>query len=150
MQLYLLDGAKLRDMRVAAGLSQEELSAKVGQRRGWVSELEQQTRIHVLELFMHKLSGVFGVGIKDFSTHPEPPNPPTAPEAQKLDVAKMRALREEAMISPEELDARAEIESGSVAGAEEQGEWEDVRASVDVIWKLANALEVSPTILLKR
>ena len=148
MQLYLLDGAKLRDMREAAGLSQEELSAKVGQRRGWVSELEQQTRIHVLELFMHKLSEVFGVGIKDFSTHPAPPKPPTAPEAQKLDVTRLRALREEAMISPEELDEKAALEPGSVAGAEEQED--EVHASVDVIWKLANALEVSPTILLKR
>jgi transposase len=42
----------------------------------------------------------------------------------------------------------AELEPGSVARAEEAGE--EVYASVEVIWKLAGALEVSPTVLLKR
>ena len=50
MQLYLLDGARLRELREAASLSQEELSSMVGQRKGWIMELEQQSRVHVLEL----------------------------------------------------------------------------------------------------
>ena len=45
MQLYLLDGARLRELREEAGLSQEELSRIVGQRKGWVAELEQQSRV---------------------------------------------------------------------------------------------------------
>ena len=77
MQLYLLDGARLRQLREEAGLSQEELSAMVGQRKGWVRELEP----------------------------------------------------------------------GSVAQAEDTGE--EVYASVETIWNLARALEVSPTVLLK-
>ena len=148
MQLYLLDGARLRELREEAGLSQEELSEMVGQRKGWVKELEQQSRVHVLELFMHRLVEALGVGISDMTTYPEPPAPPTAPEAQKLDVAKLRALREEAAYSPSELDEAAELEPGSVAQAERTGE--EVYASVEVIWKLARALEISPTVLLKR
>jgi transcriptional regulator with XRE-family HTH domain len=148
VQLYLLDGARLRELREEAGLSQEELSEMVGQRKGWVRELEQQSRVHVPELFMHRLVEALGVGISDMTTFPEPPAPPTAPEAQKLDVVKLRALREEAAFSQSDLDEAAELESGSVAQAEDTGE--EVYASVEVIWKLAMALEVSPTVLLKR
>ena len=149
MQLYLLDGARLREVREKAGLSQEELSEMVGQRKNWVRELEQQSRVHVLELFMHRLVEALGVGISDMTTFPEPPTPPTAPEAQKLDVSRLRALREEATLSRSELDDAAELEPGSVAQAEES-QGEDVYASVEVIWKLARALEVSPTLLLKQ
>ena len=58
----------------------------------------------------------------------------------------MKELREEAGISRSELDEAAELESGSVAMAED----DEVFASVEIIWKLAGALEVSPTVLLKR
>jgi transcriptional regulator with XRE-family HTH domain len=149
MQLYLLDGARLRELREKTGLSQEELSEVVGQRKNWVRELEQQSRVHVLELFMHRLVEALGVGISDMTTFPGPPAPPTAPEAQKLDVARLRALREEATLSRSELDDAAELEPGSVAQAEES-QGGDVFASVEVIWKLARALEVSPTVLLKQ
>jgi transcriptional regulator with XRE-family HTH domain len=148
MQLYLLDGARLRELREEAGLSQEELSGMVGQRKGWVSELEQQSRIHVLELFMHRLVEALGVGIPDMTTFPDPPAPSTTPEAQRLDVLKLKSLREEAALSQSDLDEAAELEPGSVAQAEEAGE--EVYASVEIIWKLAQALEVSPTVLLKR
>ena len=148
MQLYLLDGARLRQLREKAGFSREELSGMVGQRKGWIAELEQQSRVHVLELFMHRLVEALGVGIQDMTTFPEPPAPPTTPEAQRLDVVKLRALREEASISRSDLDAAAELEPGSVAQAEDTGE--EVYASVETIWKLAMALEVSPTVLLKR
>jgi transcriptional regulator with XRE-family HTH domain len=148
MQLYLLDGARLRELREQAGLSQEELSSMVGQRKGWVRELEQQSRVHVLELFMHRLVDALGVRIPDMTTFPDPPPPPTAPEAQKLDVAKLKSLREEAEISQGDLDEAAGLEPGSVAQAEETDE--EVYASVDTIWKLATALEVSPTVLLKQ
>jgi transcriptional regulator with XRE-family HTH domain len=148
VQLYLLDGARLRELREEAGLSQEELSEMVGQRKGWVRELEQQSRVHILELFMHRLVEALGAGISDMTTFPEPPAPPTAPEAQMLDVVKLRALREEAAFSQSDLDGEAELEPGSVAQAEGTGE--EVYASVEVIWKLARALEVSPTVLLKR
>ena len=148
MQLYLLDGARLRELREKAGLSQEELSEMVGQRKNWVRELEQQSRVHVLELFMHRLVDALGVGISDMTTFPDPPSPPTTPEAQKLDVARLRALREEAEISQSDLDEAAELEPGSVAQAEDTGE--EVYASVETIWKLARALEVSPTVLLKQ
>jgi transcriptional regulator with XRE-family HTH domain len=148
MQLYLLDGARLRELREEAGLSQEELSGMVGQRKGWVRELEQQSRVHVLELFMHRLVDALGVGIPDMTTFPDPPPPPTTPEAQKLDVARLKSLREEAEISQSDLDEAAGLEPGSVAKAEETGE--EVYASVETIWKLATALEVSPTVLLRR
>ncbi len=148
MQLYLLDGARLRELREEAGLSQEELSGMVGQRKGWVRELEQQSRVHVLELFMHRLVDALGVGIPDMTTFPDPPPPPTTPEAQKLDVARLRSLREEAEISQSDLDEAAGLEPGSVAKAEETGE--EVYASVETIWKLATALEVSPTVLLRQ
>ena len=148
MKLYLLDGARLRELREEAGLSQEELSGMVGQRKGWVRELEQQSRVHVLELFMHRLVDALGVGIPDMTTFPDPPPPPTTPEAQKLDVARLKSLREEAEISQSDLDEAAGLEPGSVAQAEETGE--EVYASVETIWKLATALEVSPTVLLRR
>ncbi len=148
MQLYLLDGARLRELREEAGLSQEELSGMVGQRKGWVRELEQQSRVHVLELFMHRLVEALGVGIPDMTTFPEPRAPPTTPEAQRLDVVKLKSLREEAAISQSGLDEAAQLEPGSVAQAEDTGE--EVYASVETIWKLAMALEVSPTVLLRR
>ncbi len=147
MQLYLLDGARLRELREEAGLSQEELSRMVGQRKGWVAELEQQSRVHVLELFMQRLVDALGVGIPDMTTFPDPPLPPTTPEAQRLDVVKLKSLREEAAISQSDLDEAAELEPGSVAQAEDTGE--EVYASVDTIWKLARVLDVSPTVLLK-
>jgi transcriptional regulator with XRE-family HTH domain len=147
MQLYLLDGARLRELREEAGLSQEELSGMVGQRKGWVRELEQQSRVHVLELFMHRLVDVLGVEIPDMTTFPDSPPSPTTPEAQKLDVARLKSLREEADISQSDLDEAAGLEPGSVAQAEETGE--EIYASVETIWKLATALEVSPTVLLK-
>ena len=148
MKLYLLDGARLRELREEAGLSQEELSGMVGQRKGWVRELEQQSRVHVLELFMHRLVDALGVGIPDMTTFPDPPPPPTTPEAQKLDVARLKSLREEAEISQSDLDEAAGLEPGSVAQAEETGG--EVYASVETIWKLATALEVSPTVLLRQ
>jgi transcriptional regulator with XRE-family HTH domain len=148
MQLYLLDGARLRELREEAGLSQEELSRMVGQRKGWVAELEQQSRVHVLELFMQRLVEALGVGISDMTAFPDPPPPPTVPEAQRLDVVKLKSLREEASISQSDLDEAAELEPGSVAQAEDTGE--EVYASVDTIWRLARALEVSPTVLLKQ
>ena len=132
MQLYLLDGARLRELREEAGLSQEELSSMVGQRKGWIRELEQQSRVHVL----------------DMSSFPDPPSPPTTPEAQRLDVVRLKSLREEAEISQSDLDEAAELEPGSVAQAEDSGE--EVYASVETIWKLAMALDVSPTVLLKQ
>ena len=128
MQLYLLDGARLRELREEAGLSPDELSEAVGQRRNWVRELEQQSRVHVLELFMQRLVEALGVSI--------------------LDVLRLRELREAAEISQDGLDKAAELEPGSVAQAEDTGE--EVYASVEVIWKLAKALDVSPTVLLKR
>lgn len=150
MQLYLLDGARLKELRERAGLSQEELSRMCGQRKGWAQELEQQSRVHLLEILMNKLTGALGVGTRDLTTHPAPPEAPTSPEAQKLDAVKLKVLREEAAMSQDDLEEAAGLEPGSVAQAEEQGEEEGVYASVETIWNLANALEVSPTALLKR
>jgi transcriptional regulator with XRE-family HTH domain len=135
-------------LREEAGLSPEELSEAVGQRKTWVRELEQQSRVHVLELFMRRLVDALGVGIPDMTAFPKPPAPPIAPDAQKLDALRLRVLREEARLSRGELDEAAELEPGSVARAEDAGE--EVYASVEIIWKLAGALEVSPTVLLKR
>ncbi|MCA1688779.1 MAG: helix-turn-helix domain-containing protein, partial [Actinobacteria bacterium] len=123
-------------------------SGMVGQRKGWVAELEQQSRVHVLEIFMHRLVEALGVGMPDMTTFPELPAPPTTPEAQRLDVVKLKSLREEAAISQSALDQAAELEPGSVAQAEGTGE--EVYASVETIWKLAMALDVSPTVLLRR
>ncbi len=96
---------------------------------------------------MHRLVEALGVGIPDMTAFPEPPVPPTTPEAQRLDVVKLTSLREEAALSQSDLDEAAELEPGSVAQAEDAGE--EVYASVDTIWRLARALEVSPTVLLK-
>lgn len=82
------------------------------------------------------------------TTFPEHPAPPTTPEAQRLDAVKLKSLREEAAISQSDLDEAAELEPGSVAQAEDAGD--EVYASIETIWKLALALEVSPTVLLKR
>src|SRR5918997_5711185 len=83
MQLYLLDGARLRELREEAGLSQEDLSSMVGQRKGWIRELEQQSRVHVLELFMQRLVDALGVGISDMTTFPDPPPPPPPPHRRE-------------------------------------------------------------------
>ena len=97
---------------------------------------------------MNRLVEALGVSIQEMTSFPEPPGTPTVPEAQRVDGLRLRELREEAGISPEDLDAAADLEPGSVVRAE--GDDEGVYASVEVIWKLAGALEVSPTVLLKR
>jgi transcriptional regulator with XRE-family HTH domain len=147
MQLYLVDGARLRDLREQAGLSQEELSLMIGQSETWAEEMERESRVHVLEILVQKLTRVFGVEISDLSTFPDPPVPAVL-EEPVLDVEKLRALREESSLSPEELDDLAELEPGSIARAESvDPATEQIQASVDTIWKLAMALKVSPTIL---
>ena len=139
MQLYLVDGARLRELREQAGLSQEELSLMIGQSRTWAEEMERERRVHVLEILVQKLVRVFGVEISDLSTFPEPPSP-TVIEEPSIDVEKLRAFREEVSLSQEELDELAELEPGSVARAEGADPSEDIQASVDTIWKLAMAL----------
>jgi transcriptional regulator with XRE-family HTH domain len=150
MQLYLVDGARLRYLREQAGLSQEELSGMVGHSKTWVEEVERQTRVHVLELFVQKLTRALGAEVSDLTTYPDPPDPPSAPEDPSIDGEKLRAFREEASLSQEELDQLAELEPGSVARVESAGVSGEIHASVDVIWKIAQALEVSPTALVKR
>jgi transcriptional regulator with XRE-family HTH domain len=147
MQLYLVDGARLRELREQAGLSQEELSLMIGQSGTWAEEMEREGRVHVLEIIVQKLTRIFGVEISDLSTFPDPPVP-TVLEEPGLDVEKLRAL--EASISQEQLDELAELEPGSIARAESvDPASEEIHASVDTIWKLAMALNVSPTILTK-
>lgn len=149
MQLYLVDGARLRKLREQAGLSQEELSEMVSYSKTWAEEMERESRVHVLEIIVQKLTKVLGVGISELSTFPNPPEPTTL-EEPGIDVAKLRSLREEASLSQEELDELAELEPGSVARAENADSHGEIQASVDAIWKLAQALEVSPTVLIKR
>jgi transcriptional regulator with XRE-family HTH domain len=147
MQLYLVDGARLRELREQAGLSQEELSLMIGQSETWAEEMERESRVHVLEILVQKLTRVFGVEISDLSTFPDPPVPAVL-EEPVLDVEKLRALREESSLSPVELEDLAELEPGSIARAESvDPATEQIQASVDTIWKLAMALKVSPTIL---
>jgi transcriptional regulator with XRE-family HTH domain len=147
MQLYLVDGARLRELREQAGLSQEELSLMIGQSETWAEEMERESRVHVLEILVQKLTRVFGVEISDLSTFPDPPVPAVL-EEPVLDVEKLRALREESSLSPAELEDLAELEPGSIARAESvDPATEQIQASVDTIWKLAMALKVSPTIL---
>src|SRR5215212_3294561 len=147
MQLYLVDGARLRELREQTGLSQEELSLMIGQSDTWAEEME--SRVHVLEIIVQKLTRIFGVEISDLSTFPDPPAP-TVLEEPVLDVEKLRALREETSLSQEQLDELAELEPGSIARAESvDAASEEIQASVDTIWKLAMALNVSPTILTK-
>ena len=148
MQLYLLDGARLRELREEAGFSPEELSEAVGQRKNWVRELEQQSRVHVLELFMQKLVGVLGVRISDMTSFPDPPATPTVPEAQVLDGLRLRELREEAGISRGRSTRRRSWSPALSPGQKRRAR--RIYASVEIIWKLAGALEVSPTVLLKR
>src|SRR5215218_3812398 len=148
MQLYLVDGARLRELREQAGLSQEELSLMIGQSGTWAEEMEREGRVHVLEIIVQKLTRIFGVEISDLSTFPDHPVP-TVLEEPVLDVEKLRALRETSL-SQEQLDELAELEPGSIARAESvDAASEEIQASVDTIWKLAMALNVSPTILTK-
>lgn len=149
MQLYLVDGARLRELREEAGLSQEELSLAVSHSRTWAEEMEREGRVHVLEIIVQKLTRTLNASISDLSTFPEPPEP-TVLEEPALDVEKLRSFRERAGLSPEELDEKAELEPGSVERAEAAGPSEDIHAPVDVVWKLAMSLEVSPTVLTKR
>lgn len=137
----------MRELREQADLSQEELSLMIGQNRTWAEEMERESRVHVLEIIVQKLTSVFGAEISDLSTFPDPPVP-TVLEEPVLDVEKLRVLREEASLSQEELDELAELEPGSIARAESvDPASEEIHASVDTIWKLAMALKVSPTIL---
>jgi transcriptional regulator with XRE-family HTH domain len=148
MQLYLVDGARLRELREQTGLSQVELSLMIGQSDTWAEEMERESRVHVLEIIVQKLTRIFGVEISDLSTFPDPPLP-TVLEEPGLDVEKLRALKE-ASLSQEQLDELAELEPGSIARAESvDPAAEEIHASVDTIWKLAMALKVSPTILTK-
>jgi len=150
MQLYLVDGARLQELRELAGLSQEELALMVGAGKTWAAEMELESRVHVLEIIVQKLVRALGVGISDLSTFPEPPDPPSAPVDPTLNARRLRKLRENADLSQEELDEMAELEPGSVARVEEVGPDEEIQASVDVIWKIAQALKVSPTVLVRR
>jgi hypothetical protein len=119
----------------------------IGQSETWAEEMERESRVHVLEILVQKLTRVFGVEISDLSTFPDPPVPAVL-EEPVLDVEKLRALREESSLSPEELEDLAELEPGSIARAESvDPATEQIQASVDTIWKLAMALKVSPTIL---
>lgn len=149
MQLYLVDGARLRELRVQAGLSQEELSLMVSYSKTWTEEMERESRVHVLEIIVQKLTEELGVGISDLSSHPEPPEP-TVLEEPSLDTGKLREFREKADLTPEELDELAELEPGSVERAEGAEPDQEIHASVDTIWKLAMALKVSPTLLTRR
>lgn len=150
MQLYLVDGARLRELREQAGLSQQELSLMVGAGKSWAAEMELESRVHVLEIIVQKLTRALGVEISDLSTFPGPPDPPSAPEDPTLDAERLRELRENASLSQEDLDELAELEPGSVERVEGVGSDEEIQASVDVIWSLAQALKVSPTLLVKR
>lgn len=146
MQLYLVDGARLRELREQAGLSQEELSLMVGHSSTWTEEMERESRVHVLEIIVHKLTRVLDVSIAELSSFPEPPAP-TVIEQPVLNTEKLQDFRERAGLSQDELDERAELEPGSVESAESAEPDQEIRASVDTIWKLAMALKVSPTLL---
>jgi len=150
MQLYLVDGARLRELRELAGFSQEELSLTVGAGKTWAAEMELESRVHVLEIIVQKLTGTLGTRISDLSTFPDPPSPPSAPEDPSLNTGRLRELRENASLSQEDLDEVADLEPGSVERIESVGPDDEIRASVDVIWKIAQALQVSPTLLIKR
>lgn len=150
MQLYLVDGARLREFRERAGLTQQELSGMVGASKTWAAEMELESRVHVLEIIVQKLTHALGVEISDLSTFPDPPEPPSAPEDPTLDAARLRELRENASLSQEDLDELAELEPGSVERVENVGPDEEIQAPVDVIWNIAQALKVSPTLLVRR
>ena len=150
MQLYLVDGARLRELRERAGLSQEELSGMVGAGKTWAAEMELESRVHVLEIIVQKLVRALGVEISDLSTFPDPPDPPSAPVDPTLNAERLRELRENAALSLEDLDEMAELEPGSVERVESVGPDEEIQASVDVIWKIAQTLKVSPTLLIRR
>ncbi len=150
MQLYLVDGARLREFREWAGIPQEELSLMVGAGKTWAAEMELESRVHVLEIIVQKLILVLGVEISDLSTFPDPPAPPSAPIDPTLNAKRLREMREKAALSQEDLDEMAELEPGSVERVESVGPDEDIQASVDVIWKIAQALKVSPTLLIRR
>ncbi len=149
MQLYLVDGARLRELRERAGLSQAELSLKVSHSRTWAEEMERESRVHVLEIIVQKLTKTLGVRISELSSFPEPPEP-TVLEEPSLNTGKLREFREAADLTPEELDEMAELEPGSMERAESAEPGQEIHASVDTIWKLAMALKVSPTVLTRR
>ena len=99
MQLYLVDGARLRELREQTGLSQVELSLMIGQSDTWAEEMERESRVHVLEIIVQKLTRIFGVEISDLSTFPAPPVPtvrragPGRGEATRLEGGSLRLPR---------------------------------------------------------
>lgn len=149
MRLYLVDGARLRELRERCGFSQEELSLKVSDSKTWAEEVERENRVHVLGIIVEKLTKALGVEISDLSAFPDPPAPAVL-ENPSLDVEKLYVLRVRASLTQERLDELAELEPGSVARAESTEEYDEIQASVDAIWRLAAVLKVSPTVLIKR
>jgi DNA-binding XRE family transcriptional regulator len=115
----------------------------------WAAEMELESRVHVLEIIVRKIVEALNVEISDLTIYPEPPDPPSAPEDPSVDGEKLLALREKASLSQERLEELAELEPGSIARAESAEPHREIHASVDTIWKIAEALKISPTLLVK-
>jgi transcriptional regulator with XRE-family HTH domain len=160
MNLYLIDGARLKSLRERSSLSQEDLSEALGRYNPngvrLVEELEAQDRVHVLELVGHRIAKALEVEISMLSSYPEPPeetSPPVpqapdvpvaglAPNQLSVDVAKLKALREEASLSSEVLEEQAGLKHGWVTKAESTDQSEEFRARGSTLRKLAGTLGV--------
>ena len=140
MQLYLLDGARLRELREEAGFSRRSSPKRSARGRtgsgSWSSRAGCTSSSSSCKA--RRRPGRKNIGHASF---PDPPATPTVPEAQVLDGLRLRGSGRRRG-SPGALDEAAELEPGSVARAEEAGE--EVYASVEIIWKLAGALGCRP------
>ena len=75
MQLYLLDGARLRELREKAGLSQEELAEALGMNPFVIIGLETSGRTEVRENLGKDLAEILFVGRAELTSYPDPPEP---------------------------------------------------------------------------
>ncbi|MBX6762345.1 MAG: helix-turn-helix domain-containing protein [Rubrobacteraceae bacterium] len=77
MNLYLIDGARLRRLREERGLSREDLSRATGPYNPdgvrLIEELERQPRVHVLETIGRRIAAALGVGLSELTAYPDPP-----------------------------------------------------------------------------
>lgn len=75
-------GNRIRDLRKAIGMTQEDLADRCGLFRTYLSRLETGKANPTLTM-IHALAGSLGVDIADLFPHPEPkPRPPHKPTSR--------------------------------------------------------------------
>ncbi|WP_035441951.1 helix-turn-helix transcriptional regulator [Asticcacaulis sp. YBE204] len=89
MNVFLLVGWRVKQLRLARGLSQDELSSRLGEvTQGYISELENGKGNPTLQI-LYALSRVFGVSLPELVTADGVPpavlNTPTQRPSSRMD-----------------------------------------------------------------